>query len=155
MTEYKNEHFSQDWVLLYTTQMGNNVFDNAYWAHRIDFIVWTTDRQDGNTLVWVQTKGRRARSTLERWFPGNAWVGTTHGKEEYDDWFQANPRDRFNWRGTYKIRHPSGVISGRSTMVEILEATDAMAQDMDAQRVDLDTDEDEPGELVRTEARYF
>ncbi len=146
MTEYKNNEYSKDWCIFFDAQVNNTMMHNAFWANGIDFLIWTKLRGDNNTLCWVQTKTRRARSTIERWFPRANWVGTTQGKEEYDAWFHAEPQDRFNWCGEYQVRHATGVKAGREIMEEILAATAAFAE-MD--------DEEEPGELVRANAQFF
>ncbi len=151
LTQYQNENFSKDWVCYYDNQVDPERMIRVYEEREIEFLVWTRERADGITAVWVQTPARTTRWQIQGWFPSANWVGTTGGKEEYAAWFKEMAGDRFLYRGRYHARLPKGMRAGRTMIDEICEAVAAFTMSEEADEEMGET----PGVLVRTYAQYF
>lgn len=151
LSRYQSANFSKDWVLYYDKQVAPMTMIRAYEAHEIEFLVWTRERRDSITAVWIQTPKQVTRWTIKSWFPQANWVGSTGGHEEYQAWFKVMNGDRFMHRGRFHQRIRKGMRAGRTEIDAICEAVAALSM------ADLENDraEAEIGTLVRTYAQYF
>lgn len=150
---YSSRTHGQDFTVYFTEQVTAEAMQRSYasmgWGQ---FLIWTTHREEGVTIAWVQFKIPVTRVEVEtEYFPDACWVGTTDVKQEYDSWFHGETMDRYRFEGRFDNRgeHTDGMVSGRATVLEILACVVSMREDWHEDEDGLT--EDEGGVLVRTQ----
>ncbi len=86
---YEDRNLSRNWSLCYYHQVGRESAVEAFNTCQFNYMVHTTDRSDGNTIVWVQTYATVSKATMMQWFPTANWIGATNPVEEHAQWFSA------------------------------------------------------------------
>ena len=142
---YSQATRSNDWTLYFNRQMSNDYFNMAYDPNNLEFAIWTTARNDGVTIAWIQSGTERDRAGMQARFPDADWIGSTSPTEEFQQWFRTNE----SWVGlshigTYQMNEPNGHCSGRAYIDEAMATCDALREDEGA-----------PQPLVRTQARIY
>jgi len=157
---YSSRTYGHDFTVYFTEQVTNQSmrasFRDGAW---MQFLIWTTERVDGVTICWVQTKIPVTRLEMEtEYFPDATWIGTTDQKQEYDSWFKnLEGRDRYKFEGSFdnKAQHTDGMLAGRDAVLEILECVKAMRDWNEEEDGVTDTEEDGVGSLMRTQPRTY
>lgn len=128
---YKNNDNSRNWTIYYDHQVEEKRMADIYESIEANFMVWTSARPDGMTIVWVQATGIRARARVMHWFPDAIWYGSTMAASEYHAWFHNPPLDRIKYRGRYQnqIEPPMG--SARMMLEEVMDAAATMQECLD------------------------
>ncbi len=127
----------------------------AYERTDLMFVVWTTNRTDGNTIAWAQFGEKKPKMAIEAALPCAQWYGSTTGFEENELWFGGTLFEKTAKRGRYQRAKRSGMVAARKVIEETCWAIDEMAM---AMQTDEDEEVDEfgdpivPATLTRAEA---
>jgi len=151
LKDYTNMSWGKDWTIFFDHQVEERAMRVVFEERELDFLVWTIDRQDGSTIAWAQSANAMCRFFMEGHFPEAAWVGSTTGHEEFQEWFGVRRGDRFKYMGGYKQRFSTQEVPGKAVVDEICEASAALAMEEE----ELREDPTEIGHLVRTYAKHF
>ncbi len=152
---YNNLPTSSDWGLFFDEQIDEKTICAAYERSDLLFVTWTTDRMDGNTLLWTQFAEKKPKEAIMVVFPFARWYGSTSAFEEHELWFGGDLYDNTQKRGRYRPKPRSGLIPARKVMEETCWAIDEIAmalQNDEDEEVDEFGDPREPATLTRAEA---
>ena len=83
-TTYQQALRSNDWTLYFDRQLPDEYFDVVYGTANLEFAVWTNNRNDGKTIVWIQSGTERNKEAIEAYFPDAGWVGSTTATEDFE-----------------------------------------------------------------------
>lgn len=128
---YVNRTNSNNWTIYFDKQVEEKTMAEIYEAHAPSFMVWTSARVDGMSIVWVQCAGIKARARIELWFPDAIWIGSTMAASEYHAWFINPPIDRIKYRGRYQSQMEPPGRAARMVLEDVMDAAETMALCLD------------------------
>ena len=84
---------ANDWTVFFRMQIGAQRMLDKYRDLEMKYMIYTTARNDGCTIMWIQMKKPVGSDTMRRWFPDADWGGATTAHEEAEAWFVGNPQE--------------------------------------------------------------
>lgn len=118
--DFSNGLISKDWGLYWNFQVEEKDMDAIFdKIDNIEFMVWTTERRDEQTIAWIQTKLPTYMPKVQLYFKDALYTRATFGDEEFNAWFMRKNKDRARIRGANSSRYPSGETPSRLVIEEI------------------------------------